>query len=233
MSDATLVEAVRHGDAAAFAELYSTHVRAVTTVVRANVHDRDGIADVVQEVFLRALERLDSLREPDRFRPWLLSIARHSAVDERRRGGRVTVTSDDDHGMDDLASADMGPEERTELGELSALVNGSVAGLSRRDATALALVIHLGYTPTQVAAALRVTAGAAKVILHRARNRLRDVVALEVLVRSHNDRCAVFADLCRGGDPVVAAQHVRRCDLCLQAAGEEVQLYEVPAEGTD
>src|SRR4051794_26114267 len=72
--DAELVERVRNGDATAFTELYRAHARAVHTAVRDNVHDADAAADVVQEAFTRALARLDTLREPDRFRPWLLSI---------------------------------------------------------------------------------------------------------------------------------------------------------------
>ena len=40
--------------------------------------------DVVQDVFLKALERLATLRDPDLFGPWLMSIARHAGVDHRR-----------------------------------------------------------------------------------------------------------------------------------------------------
>src|SRR4051794_30351186 len=82
--DAALVEAVRSGDVDAFSALYRTHVGAVRAAVRDNVHDAEGIADVVQDTFVRALERLPSLRDPERFRPWLLSIARNTAIDARR-----------------------------------------------------------------------------------------------------------------------------------------------------
>src|SRR3954471_7984221 len=93
--DAELVARIREGDADAFSELYRLHSHAVGTAVRDNVHDADGVADVVQETFTRALARLDSLRQPDRFRPWLLSIARHAAVDHRRHATRVRALSDD------------------------------------------------------------------------------------------------------------------------------------------
>ena len=63
MSDRILVEAVLAGDMGAFATLYRAHVRAVTAAVRDNVHDPESIADVIQEVFLRALERLGTLRD--------------------------------------------------------------------------------------------------------------------------------------------------------------------------
>lgn len=226
MSDQELVEAVRGGDTNAFSSLYTVHVRAVTTVVRANVHDREEVADAVQEVFSRALERLASLREPDHFRPWLLTIARHVAIDARRRRTKVGAAENDS--VEDVASTEVGPDEEAELAEMCRLVSGSVAGLSRRDAVALSLVLHLGYSPRQVAAVLGVSPGAAKVILHRARLRLRDAVALEVLVRSHNGACADFVALVHSGNPIGAARHVHGCTVCLDAAGEEVHGYRTP-----
>src|SRR3954469_18416186 len=93
--DAELVGRVRQGDQHAFSELYRAHARAVHTAVRDNVHDADAAADVVQEAFTRALARLDTLREPDRFRPWLLQIARHAAVDHRRHRNRIGCLSDE------------------------------------------------------------------------------------------------------------------------------------------
>src|SRR5215207_2983982 len=94
VTDGVLVEAVLGGDMTAFAALYRTHARGVAAAVRDNVHDPESVADVVQEVFLRALERLDTLRDRSQFRPWLLSIARHAAVDHRRSCGRSPILGD-------------------------------------------------------------------------------------------------------------------------------------------
>ena len=93
-SDADLVEAVRSGDTEAFSELYRAHAGAVRAVAASQVHDREAIADIVQDTFFRALRNLASLQDPDRFRPWLLSIARHLATDQLRARGRVIVLDD-------------------------------------------------------------------------------------------------------------------------------------------
>jgi RNA polymerase sigma-70 factor (ECF subfamily) len=177
---------VRAGDTAAFAELYRTHAGAVAVAVRDNVRGPDSVADVVQEAFVRALERLDTLREPDRFRPWVLAIARNAAVDERRHTRRVSTDLDDAVG--ELASADVGPEDLAELRDVVQTVRGCVAGLSRRDATAVALVSELGFTPAEVGAALGISPGAAKVVVHRARRRLQAALELEEQVRSRAAR---------------------------------------------
>lgn len=174
VSTATLVEKVRGGDMGAFTTLYRAHVGAVNMAVRDNVHDSHAAADVTQEVFVRALERLDGLRQPDRFRPWLLSIARHAAIDHRRARAGAPEPLDAVHEPIEPGS---GPEALAELDELVGLLRGGVARLSVRDATALTLATQFGLTPTEMAAALGVTPGTAKVVLCRARRRLRQALA--------------------------------------------------------
>jgi len=174
---AALIAKVRDGDMVAFTALYREHVGAVVKAVRDNVHDAETVADVTQEVFARVLERLGTLRDPDRFRPWLLSIARHAAIDQRRSRGRAPEPFDPaEH---EWADTGRGPGEIAELNDLVRLVQGCVAGLSTRDATALTLVSQLGLSVAEVAVALGVSGGAAKVTLCRARRRLRDALALE------------------------------------------------------
>jgi RNA polymerase sigma factor (sigma-70 family) len=179
-SDAECVEKVRAGDTAAFADLYRAHAPAVAVAVRANIRDSEAVADVVQEAFLRALEQLDSLREADRFRPWVLAIARNAAVDERRHHQRVVADLD---AAGELTSSEVGPEDLAELRDAVRAVRGCVAGLSRRDATAVALVSELGFGPAEVGAALGISPGAAKVVVHRARRRLQAALELEAAVR--------------------------------------------------
>jgi RNA polymerase sigma-70 factor (ECF subfamily) len=78
-----LVVAARRGERAAFAELYRRFSRAVHGVVLARVRYVDA-ADIVQDVFAVALERLPQLGEPAAFPGWLLAIARNRAIDHVR-----------------------------------------------------------------------------------------------------------------------------------------------------
>jgi len=78
-----VVTAARRGDRAAFAELYRRFHRAVHGVVLARVAYRDA-ADLVQDVFAVALERLPQLGEPAAFPGWILSIARNRSIDHLR-----------------------------------------------------------------------------------------------------------------------------------------------------
>jgi len=212
----------------AFAALYRSHVGAVARAVRDNVHDNESVADVIQDVFFRALERLSTLRSHEAFGPWLLSIARHAAIDHRRSRSTAPVALDD---VPEVASPGPGPDDVAEIKELAELVRGCVAGLSPRDAAALTLVGQLGLSPKEVAGCLGVSPGTAKVILHRARLRLRNALALELLVRRRVGGCPELDLLFDGGDIVAAGRHVRSCPQCASLVESELQLYSVRAAG--
>lgn len=82
--DETLVTRTRHGDREAFGCLYDRYARLVRAIVFDAVQDDEGASDMVQETFLRAYQKLDQLKQPDSFGPWLTSIARSICLEKRR-----------------------------------------------------------------------------------------------------------------------------------------------------
>lgn len=222
--DVVSVEAALRGDPTGFAALYRRHVGAVRMAIRDNVHDAEGVADAVQDTFAKAFSRLPALREPERFRPWLLQIARNTAIDHRRVRRRVEF--DDNAETEDMADDGLGPDGHAELNDLAALVNHCVAALSPRDATAITMATRLGLGPTEIGAALGVSTGAAKVLLHRARQRLREALVLELSLRAQTSPCETFSSL-RQAEPTKAGAHVRTCEVCQGAAEHELSLYDL------
>jgi RNA polymerase sigma factor (sigma-70 family) len=217
-----LVARALRGDTRAFEVLYREHLRGVQTVIRQNVSNPETIADLVQDVFMRALEGLATLRDPERFRPWLLSIARHTTIDHLRGASRVRLTElDEQHEPEDGTA---GPELVTEVRALAELVEGLVAGLRPRDATAISLVSHLSFSPAEVGVALGITEGAAKVVVHRARRRLRDALTLRLLIQRNGTGCDELAGLLERDDMSGGARHVATCDRCKGLAKEEADL---------
>jgi RNA polymerase sigma-70 factor (ECF subfamily) len=223
--DIASVGAALRGDPTGFAALYRRHVGAVRMAIRDNVHDAEGVADAVQDTFAKAFARLEALREPERFRPWLLQIARNTAIDHRRVRRRVEY--DDFAETEDLADGGLGPDGHVELNDLASLVNGCVAALSPRDATAITMTTKLGLGPSEIGAALGVSTGAAKVLLHRARHRLREALVLELSLRAQQTPCETFAAL-RQAEPTKAGAHVRGCEVCQGAAEQELTFYDMP-----
>jgi RNA polymerase sigma-70 factor, ECF subfamily len=168
------------GDHAAFDLLYRRHARSVAVVVASRISGAEDQADAVQETFLRAWSKLDALRDPEQFLPWLYAIARNMATSTGRsktRTAAVPLVEDSEP-----APSSMGPDEMAELAALSAAAAGALVVLSHRDATVITMATSMGFGPADIAAALAITEGNAVVILHRARARLRkELVARGVI----------------------------------------------------
>lgn len=73
--DEGLVARVLRGDPQAFRELHGRHSRYVAGVVYRLMGDDAELEDIVQDTFVRAAERLHTLRTPSQLRPWLVTIA--------------------------------------------------------------------------------------------------------------------------------------------------------------
>src|SRR5256886_12344477 len=89
LSDSELVARCRSGDQQAWAELvdrFSRYVYAIS-VQAFRLSDADA-EDVFQEVFARAYEHLDKLRDDAAVRPWLAQLTRRLCIDRLRASSR-------------------------------------------------------------------------------------------------------------------------------------------------
>jgi RNA polymerase sigma-70 factor (ECF subfamily) len=93
-ADAALVAAVRAGDRDAFGRLYNAYSRMVHGILLARVPYGE-VDDLVQDVFLVALRKIDALRDANLFGPWLAMITRNRAMDFHRRSRDTTELTDD------------------------------------------------------------------------------------------------------------------------------------------
>lgn len=213
-----LVRRAVQGDAHAIEQLVRETSGSVRTVVLSYVKDHDEASDIVQEVFLRAIQRLDSLDDPSRFRPWIYAIARNAGLDHVRQSRRRLGLPGPNTESQDPVDPDAGPEMLAEVRELAERVRLGLMRLAPRDATLLAMVCTLGFTPTDVAAALGMTPTAAKVAIHRARQRLRNAMLLETSMSPESAAraagCEDFQVFVANEELVEAALHARACAVC-------------------
>lgn len=91
---AVLLQAARDGDQTAWDELVDRFGAFLWRVARGHRLPADAAADVVQTTWLRLLENLDAIRDPDRLGGWLAVTARNEALRHLRRGGRDVPTDD-------------------------------------------------------------------------------------------------------------------------------------------
>jgi RNA polymerase sigma-70 factor (ECF subfamily) len=91
---ARLVEAARHDDPFAFADLYIALFDRVHRWLQIALKDREDASDAAQQVFLRAFEALPRYQETGGFRAWVFSIARNLAYDRLHAASRSTQSMD-------------------------------------------------------------------------------------------------------------------------------------------
>jgi RNA polymerase sigma-70 factor (ECF subfamily) len=87
-SDENLVAASREGDRQAFGTLVGRHRRRVFATCLALLGNQADAEDATQEVFVKALERLHTLRGGGKFESWTTQIARNRCRDLLRQGAR-------------------------------------------------------------------------------------------------------------------------------------------------
>jgi RNA polymerase sigma factor (sigma-70 family) len=96
LSDARLVARCRAGDDAAWGELVTRFSRYVYAIIGQGFSLRaEDAEDVFQEVFTRAYQHLDRLRDDAAIRPWLAQLTRRLCIDRLRAGAREQLTDEE------------------------------------------------------------------------------------------------------------------------------------------
>lgn len=166
-NDTPLVLAAKAGDRVAFGRLYDLYARAVHGVLLARVPLGEA-DDLVQDVFLRALARLHTLRQPERFGAWLTAIARNCANDfHRHRPEEAEVSTDLDDAME--PTSDAGPTSGSE----AAAILTAIRSLPQAYRETLLLRLVEGMTGPEIALRTGLTPGSVRVNLHRGMQQLR------------------------------------------------------------
>jgi RNA polymerase sigma-70 factor, ECF subfamily len=165
------VIAAQRGSADAFRQLHRRFVAAVHGVLLSRF--RPTIAEeLTQECFLMAFRKLEQLREPAKFGPWIVAIARRLDIaDERRRVG--------DEGPEIVDSA-ASPEAKID----AAKVLDAIGTLPQAYRETLLLRLAEGMSGPEIAAATGLTADSVRVNLHRGMKLLRDALGIDVGVQT-------------------------------------------------
>ncbi len=180
--EVVLMLRVAAGDEPAFADLVCRYTPRVFGHFCRQLSDRAEAEDLTQEVFLRLYRSRLRYRPKASFSTWLFHIAQNvlrNALRTRRR--RPCMRLDLMPGVDGdrlsaVMRADRGdsPSRPLERKELAGVVREAVSELASRQRTAVELHQFEDHSYAEVAAELEMTPKAAKSLLYRARNQLRD-----------------------------------------------------------
>ena len=176
MDEAELVGAARGGDRQAFDELVRRTFVDTFTLARRLTGNEEDARDVVQDAYLRAWKGIGKFRGEAAFSTWLYRITANAASSniQRRRRHRSVPFADDFEPVDTAAEqlVSQGAESAEVLDRISLALDDLPAKL--RNVVVLKDVY--GMSHEAIAEELGITVSAAKVRLHRARRKLRDVL---------------------------------------------------------
>jgi RNA polymerase sigma-70 factor (ECF subfamily) len=157
-------------DPAAFGELYDRYADRIYRFVRARIHDDDLAEDVTADVFLNALRHIKGYRDLGRpFSCWLYRIA-VNAIASHYRGQRNLLSIDDEL---DLPAALTDPIDEVVARERVRAVWQAVDRLPPQQRAAMILKFSEDMTMEEIGAVLGKSSAAAKLLIYRAVQRLR------------------------------------------------------------
>ena len=164
-SPETIVERAIAGDELAFARIVAAHHEAMARIAYLVSGDVDMAQDAEQAAWAIAWRKLGSLRDPDRLRPWLMSLAANEARQLVRGGRRRTVreiaVSTADRPID---------PDRAALLDLAA----SLRRLDARDRSIIGLRFVAGLDSAEIGRAVGLSPSGVRVRLARILGRLRE-----------------------------------------------------------
>ena len=169
-TDAELVAGLRQGSRAAAGRLAERHLRACRVVALAVAGDVQAAEDIAQDAFIQAIERIDDCRQPDRFREWLMQIARNRARNHLRDRGQGRHDPLD---VVPLRSTAPGPDVAAERSELRDRLIEAMGVLSETRREVLLLHDLEGWKHEEIAELLDLPVGTVRSHLHHARRALR------------------------------------------------------------
>jgi RNA polymerase sigma factor (sigma-70 family) len=165
-SDGKLVLACRRGEAEAWEVLVNRYQRLIYSIPRRTGLDEDQAAEVFQRTFVKLLEHLDRIEQPERIRAWLVTTARRETwrlIRQRRSEVSFSDTDDADEEISQEVVPDNAllPEEVLERLEEQHLVRVAIMGMDERCRKLLIFLFYRPDTPSyaEIAAALDIPGG--------------------------------------------------------------------------
>jgi RNA polymerase sigma-70 factor (ECF subfamily) len=162
--------------ARAFVErLYAAHHGEIYAYLARMLRDDELAADLTQETFVKAYRAHDTLQDHNRARAWLYQIAGRTALDELRRRKIVRFVPWTGESRGSVSSA----EDLVLRARLSADLERALLRIPPRQRQALLLAELHELTGLELAEAMGVSHVAARALLTRGRESLRQALAVE------------------------------------------------------
>jgi len=180
-ADSTLllqwIKKARRGDIDSYQKIYEAFARKVLNFIYRMVGSVEEAEDLTQETFVAVYKKLESLKNNDKFEPWLFRIARNFVYQHYRARSPISVPIDaldeDGHPITQLIDQRKNPDEAFTSQELEDVVQNEINNLPEkyREVFVLSAIQRLSYQ--KIADITNRSLPSVKTDIHRARLEVR------------------------------------------------------------
>ena len=217
MRDTEVVASIVAGDPDGLATAYDRYAAPLFKYCRTLLSDPADAADAVQDTFVIAASRVDGLRDPERFRAWLYSVARNESLRILRSKKGTSAY----HEAPDVTDDSGDVSDHAARAQLKTLFEEAAAGLNPGEREVIELQLRQGLEAGEVADMLGFSRNHAHSLLSRARDQLEACLAVLLVGRAGRDECGELGSMLTGWDGRLTVllrkrvhRHIEHCATC-------------------
>jgi RNA polymerase sigma-70 factor, ECF subfamily len=167
----TIIQSFLNGNDLAFVSIYNWYKHSIYIFCIKMVNDKDSAKDITQEVFIKAYERRQQLRNPSQFKSWLFAIARNDCITFFRKSKHtVQITNENAELILDSFGSNLDKEEELRL------VNRAIDSLDPDLREVIILRAYKNLSYKEIAEVIGSTESVIKSRLFTARQRLFEIM---------------------------------------------------------
>ena len=159
-----LVKKAQKGNDEAFLKLFQKYEEDIYRMAYVYVKNKDDALDVVQEVAYQSFKKINTLKNPEYFKTWLMKITMNCATNVVRRNKKVVHIKP---GYEDFVGIE------SEDTPLSLSLQGFIDALEEDEKSIVLLRFYHNHTFKEISEVLEIPLGTAKSVLYRALDKLR------------------------------------------------------------
>ena len=175
ISDQELIDSIKNGNHSDYSVLVDRYKNKAFSMLKRMLRNEFDAEEVLQDSFLKAFRSLETFKGEAKFSTWFYRIVYNSALTKlssKRRKIEQEMSSVEDHLELESNFNSIDAEKKN----ISELVNEMINLLPKKYSTIITLFYLNELTCEEIAETMNITLSNVKVLLHRARNAMRDVI---------------------------------------------------------
>lgn len=172
LSEKTIIENIKKGDTQLFEEIVLLYGDKISRYLKKFLQDSEDVADIWQEVFIKAYINIHSFEARHSFGSWLYRIAHNEALNHirKKRPMSFTFAEIDPHIFPAIAKEDAHSESDTNL--IKKILDGMLDTLEYKHREVLILFFYEELSYKEISSILRIPVSAVGVRISRAKSKI-------------------------------------------------------------